>query len=304
MTKQGETKVGRRLSRETESSLELLLDTMCNSFGGVIFIAILVSLMSQTAKMRRPPDADALKARQAETTRTELRAELESMEAAGQQQSHFAAYLATHPNAALLPEWTSLVKESEQTERQIAETESALTQQREKLRAAEGDAATANRNAGDAAASVAKARQERENRATKRELRLPRLRSTTKSPLWMLVKNSRLYITRFPEYSSAESNEADLVIARNSNSVRYTARPGKGALVENEEWATDSRVRRILNRCATDSWDIQFAVYRDSYPAFIKVKEYFVRLGYDCNWAPMSDDDDDLVLVAGNAPIQ
>ena len=37
-------------SREPESSLELLLDTMCNTFGGVMFIAIalvvVLSMMS------------------------------------------------------------------------------------------------------------------------------------------------------------------------------------------------------------------------------------------------------------------
>ena len=38
-------------SRDFESSLELLLDTMCNSFGGVMFIAIsLIIVLTMTQK--------------------------------------------------------------------------------------------------------------------------------------------------------------------------------------------------------------------------------------------------------------
>lgn len=40
-------------SRDLESSLELLLDTMCNSFGGVMFIAItLIIVLSMTSKVK------------------------------------------------------------------------------------------------------------------------------------------------------------------------------------------------------------------------------------------------------------
>ena len=39
--------------RDLESSLELLLDTMCNSFGGVMFIAIsLIIVLSMTSKVK------------------------------------------------------------------------------------------------------------------------------------------------------------------------------------------------------------------------------------------------------------
>ncbi len=38
--------MGRR-KRETPSSLELFLDTICNTFGGIVFLAILLSIIVQ-----------------------------------------------------------------------------------------------------------------------------------------------------------------------------------------------------------------------------------------------------------------
>ena len=37
----------RRQRTETNSSLDLLLDTICNTFGGIIFLAILVAVLLQ-----------------------------------------------------------------------------------------------------------------------------------------------------------------------------------------------------------------------------------------------------------------
>ena len=45
--------------REEDSSLELLLDTMCNTFGGVMFIAILLSVMvSMRGAQKTEPETD------------------------------------------------------------------------------------------------------------------------------------------------------------------------------------------------------------------------------------------------------
>ncbi len=43
----------RRLGRKTEqSSFDLFLDTICNAFGGIMFIAILVSILLQMKGVR------------------------------------------------------------------------------------------------------------------------------------------------------------------------------------------------------------------------------------------------------------
>ena len=49
-----------RRRRDQTDGLELFLDTICNTFGGIIFLAILVAILSQTQGMMNQdnPDAD------------------------------------------------------------------------------------------------------------------------------------------------------------------------------------------------------------------------------------------------------
>ncbi|MGH7138338.1 MAG: hypothetical protein ACREHD_21520, partial [Pirellulales bacterium] len=78
--------------RGTASSLDLLLDTICNTFGGVVFIAILVTLLLQMTggpQIEAPPDAAQHEELVAlENERDEVEARLKSLrEAAAQQEA-------------------------------------------------------------------------------------------------------------------------------------------------------------------------------------------------------------------------
>ena len=42
--------MSRRRLPEQSDSLEMLLDTMCNTFGGIILIALMISLIAKDAK--------------------------------------------------------------------------------------------------------------------------------------------------------------------------------------------------------------------------------------------------------------
>lgn len=53
--------MSRKTIQETGDSLDLLLDTMCNLFGGIVFIALLVAMLAQDGARQRaePPRSDA-----------------------------------------------------------------------------------------------------------------------------------------------------------------------------------------------------------------------------------------------------
>jgi len=88
--------MSRRRRNGSESSLELLLDTICNTFGGVLFLAMLISLL--LAQSRRRTEAD-------ET--------------------------AADPRAALTPaELTRLVMSADQLAAEVARLEQAIVQAR------------------------------------------------------------------------------------------------------------------------------------------------------------------------------
>ena len=73
----------RRNRSRQDSSLELLLDTICNTFGGILFISLLVIILLQTTTPRRDepvPPTSELAMVEADNLRKELTAELKRLQ--------------------------------------------------------------------------------------------------------------------------------------------------------------------------------------------------------------------------------
>lgn len=79
-----------RRRRQDDSSLELLLDTICNTFGGILFISLLVVVLLNTtskAMVEAPPSAASkLAMMEADIERKQLTNELEQLKKADAQQ--------------------------------------------------------------------------------------------------------------------------------------------------------------------------------------------------------------------------
>ena len=106
---------------EENSSLELLLDTMCNTFGGVMFIAIsLVVIISMTSAVKDQTDDTAAKSVEELQMQLErLRIELEE---AGRQQEEMAKEdiaLANDPRLRLLSEIAAMEATAEQRQTEL-----------------------------------------------------------------------------------------------------------------------------------------------------------------------------------------
>ena len=92
--------------REEESSLELLLDTMCNTFGGVMFIAILLSVtISINGAKQTPQVADPEeKITQVKQSITTLQQELADLMTATRLQAQKLAEMKNDPRLQLVQE--------------------------------------------------------------------------------------------------------------------------------------------------------------------------------------------------------
>ncbi len=130
--------------RDPESSLELLLDTMCNTFGGVMFIAISLIVMlsmvreSEDALERTGADAGqlrseiaALQARLEDGTEAALAEQLERLERAGE----------NDPRARLVAETAALESELAEITTRIEESERQLDGNRSEAAKLTADAA-------------------------------------------------------------------------------------------------------------------------------------------------------------------
>lgn len=142
--------------RQDESSLELLLDTMCNTFGGVMFIAIsLVVIISMTGSLRQKhtPEDDSLQSVEQLTAAIEAMkitlAEVTARQTELQQQT---ATMSSDPRLKQLAELAALEDTARTLELQVSLEQQALNAETVKLSAQQSQCqqATADANRLDA----------------------------------------------------------------------------------------------------------------------------------------------------------
>src|SRR5215212_9991705 len=101
-----------RRRRHQPDSLELLLDTMCNTFGGIIMIALLIALLS------RDTDADP------NATQT-FRKQLEQLEQQTADAARLQKELHKEPDTNVVKA-VALLKERDELQRKIAEQQQII----------------------------------------------------------------------------------------------------------------------------------------------------------------------------------
>ena len=283
-------------------SLEMLLDTMCNTFGGIILIALLIALLARDAKVARHQPGDAvetsgllqLQVEQAEqdlvraqARAEELRREMESparrellaqMEARDQARRTAEALLEQVRGGPRPPSMESVISRiadlSEKTrlaERELVEMRNlgaSLTGRVDQLR--RGVQEQSNRLAQAAA------------RRTQR-LRLPRERETTKSHLYLIARHGTIYPVHFFRNGSPERNTGSLRwIEEGPQNTRIEPLPGSGIRPE----PTSPAFALYLKDVPTDQVYLVFQVYPDSFSAFNQAKETAVARGFEYTWEP------------------
>lgn len=287
-----------------DSSLELLLDTITNTFGSVLFLTILVTLLLRTAgdaardsKPLEAPmslaDQDLLESRIADASRD---CELLQIR---------LAKLAT-ADPALLALQATVLKRTNETVGILAEVAGidgrALEDQRIAM------ASDAERNRIDTALSEIKPEAEKEaerRRVVEAEAKelaklavdldrpvdsakivqtavLPVLGATEKKQIGLYMRYGRLYVMhRWNEAGERLGpNPEHFLIAQQPDATQTaTARPDAGFIADA---ATVRReLVRILKAFPPDQWVVGVVVYEDSFAQFQAVKAALVELGYE-----------------------
>ena len=278
-------------------SLELLLDTICNTFGGIVFLALLVCLLAQNAGhgVARSSDVDAAVAKVRETKLAQMRLddvrrEVADLEQTRSQQIRLAESLAPSgagtAGAAPAPETYGRFRVQLEiltgTERELADFLRAAEREQQEVRQR---AAEAKRKLEQA--EIAAARAEEVVEAVKRErglkLRLPMTRRTTKRQIPVLVCNGRM---RLPMRYAA----GGMSVGRNNVEVEVSAPrsmlrpadlvPATGTPIDN----SDAGVRAVRQRVG--SFDpaedyLYFAVWPDSFAEFRTLRDQVVEFGFE-----------------------
>jgi hypothetical protein len=287
-------------------SLELLLDTMCNTFGGIILIALLVALLARDVDS--PPGKNATGA--APIASADRQQDLQTAR-------KYIQALRKQLDTALLSEQTSLARALDQARQKLASIQHEKLQQEIQARAAaspdaaatlardldaqserlQNELSSASNKLTSAAQTLtnakvqltalqqqlASAQQERT-----RSLRMPREHSVTKDQFYFILKYNQIYPVHLP---------GDAQFIRNTTGIDWTSKGpdseavlpirGKGLdLVQDKGF-----IESILNRLDRDRYYIGFQVFNDSFSPFDGLKQIVVANGFDYGINPLLPDD-------------
>ncbi len=270
-------------------SLELLLDTMCNTFGGIILIALLVALLSRTGGASpEAPASHALYSQRIALAEAELEA-LRKQAGAWPASDNAAPLdevaLAAEALAAARADAVAATTDAAQRADAIAAgggaAWAALAEELRSLARCEAElhnliAATEAETArlrGREAALNAQVKQQREAQTVK--LRFPKERARTRSSLPVICQNGRIY----PIYTSSRSLDRVNIQWRSAgaDAEESTPLPERGLQLP----ANGGGWRDLLRAMKAENMYLAFYVYPDSYEVFRAAKELAIESQFE-----------------------
>lgn len=281
----------RRVTTDSTESLELLLDTICNTFGAVIFISMLVAvLVSQSSRQRDPAepveDPEVVSAMvQAEIQQAQER--LRVLSGQLRQQEVVKHKFATENSLMLAgkvkqqtEQRVRFMQEKSEAIKEITESTStsAVLQNQLLEQQAEFDAA-ASKN------QELREDLEKQEELASRTARIPRVRKTSKQSVAFGLDDGRLIRMTTPggtvdtaDCTLTDENGGRVVRPRRGRGISVNAGPGKA--IQSRFDGIDAETQFVI-----------LFVARDSFAEFVAVKDKLVEIGleYDVRIFPEDD---------------
>ena len=305
---------GRR-RRADDSSLELLLDTITNTFGGILFIAILLSLLlqssSQTAReaASQVEPMSAVEQAQLESRVADLQQEVENLRrrvAAAPQPGDSQAEdselgklsAAAAAVEAAVAKSTEAIRNTLESQREAAtatEQFEMLEQDRksvkEQLAEAEHRLAAAQEEAARLAEAALQIDRPQGPTEIQQTVSLPSLRPSLKTEVSLYVRFDKIFMMHLWKNGvRLGPNTEQFVIAPtpSEDGVRQVARP-KPATGKDVNAATITEdLRRMLQSFPPNRFVVSVIVFEDSFDVFQLIKASIVRNGYEYRPIPLS----------------
>jgi len=281
----------RRRRAASPDSLELLLDTICNTFGSVLFLAILIAVLIQTSESRSMPAVSqpvsrAAELRIADEQITEAVSRRRTLLHLVESQRKFIDEFADRDVQAALQELQELeadktqsLEAGEKAAHELAQFEAMIERLTEELTRLDADLAAAEVRERSLAEEITQ-----EVALRVQSIRLPKLRPTGKSEIGMICRYGRLYVWHAYDALGRRVglNLEDMVALGEQDGILEAApKPFAGAKIDDR-----SAVERQLRQFSPRSDYVAVIVYPDSFGRFAELKSIFIQEGFEYRLMP------------------
>lgn len=304
----------KRRSSDQSDSFDLFLDTICNTFGGIVFLAILVALL---AKIRHDPSGTE-SAEQPVTALMMQTLELELV----QQQSRLRDLQSIRealPEVPIDPEVTNLVDRSNEL-KELSATGAQLVEQRQQLGEKLVEIATQTATIPEQVEqaeeefeevtvelATAKAKWEVVRKQKAKTMQIPRERQGAGTRGIVLLSGQELFLVASPTDERGEFFDkhvvAELIPGTDARGYEITPRFGKGVTLGSEK--SILAIRGTAQRLSREDSTLIIAVYPDSYHHFGPVRDAFKSFGMNYElWVKSEDEPLQVFYGGGSSRVQ
>lgn len=280
-------------SHKLSDNMDMLLDTMCNLFGGIIVIAILLAIVTNAAKpVAPPPMADPVKFEE------QQQLEIDSLTS---RIAQMRALLGSATNAVFDADLRRVIAKIAATEKEIEKflMQIQSVQQRVESRKVE------------LASMVEETLRLRKQLASlvqkERTMRVPLAHNIMKTPVFAAIRSKQFYLIT----DMSQAYRAGASRAYDTTSVEVRGNPAassrtivlrnQAGLPVRQGVESGGALREILDNIDSSEEFIYFAVYPDSYAEFNYIKELVVAHGIDYNWLPMKANETIIIMTSDSA---
>jgi hypothetical protein len=276
-------------------SLDLLLDTICNTFGGVLFIAILVIIIAnvsgRTAATVPPSEAARQQLARARDDLAASQQELDTLRRAAQEQTQLARLFGD-------PKLKALVADSSSQQSSLAAAAAARASHLQDAAEAQAEANRVAEALAALDAALAKTQKQlaaiQQQLAAERQLRtrtvnLPKQRVTTKEQVAFLLRGGRLYAhRRIGPDGKVALDTADTQVVTQGQAAYLEPVAGGGTPVGPAGDKSGAIGQKIAGWNPRQHF-LTVAVWPDSFEHFPALRQLFVERGFEYQLMPLPD---------------
>ncbi|MEX2171733.1 MAG: hypothetical protein WD851_20610 [Pirellulales bacterium] len=296
--------MARRRQSNSGDSLELLLDTITNTFGGILFLAILVVIMLRSTSESKTETLETPRTDLAELTqqltnlqnnRSELQSQVDARELSEKLSDPELVELVRELEARrgvrdeLAKERTELLAVVSETQTKSNEIVAELAELDGKLKQSEVEREAAERELNE---------QKAKRRVTSP---FPRERGATKTEYAFVVRYDRLYEPRVRDALGmrGEPNTEDFVVhGEEDGYLAMSPKPYRGIPLLNGEDLSQAAANK-LSSISSDRYYVCLAIWDDSFAGFQAVRSFLVANGYEYRLIVLNEEG---AMAEGNVP--
>lgn len=285
----------RKRSQNSDDSLDMLLDTITNTFGGIVFLAMLIVILLGSSRPSSPdPSLEAAfqSIRSQIETLQQQKAELEQLQTAGKIVSSLVEVDADPQSIAKAK---SLAQQHSQLQEQLHQQVSARLQLAERIRqsAEQAHARALETTNLETKFESLSAEVDKEIKSRSREIDLPKERPTSKQQFVILVQNSKVFeLDGEPQVPGMQINSRDFEsCSRNDAIVVLDAGPYRIRSAGGMPMSDENDLRRALNRVNNSRVYVTVAIWEDSYEHFSGLRKIFKDLKLEYQLILMEPDE-------------